>query len=443
MTAEIVIMNKSTIAIASDSAVTIGGKVSTTAEKIFTLSKYAPVGIMIFDNASFMEVSWEVIIKKYRKELDKKVFNKLEEYVSDFINFLNREHSLFPILEQNRIAKNYITENIDSWLLSIKKVIENVIREKGEINEKQIEDLIDGYILKTYKKFDNMPTLKIFQKDYKKKLKEKYKDFISAEIDEAFQKLPLNKPTKNKIIELNILIFLKEVFHIDYHSGVVITGYGEKEDFPSCMFIEFEVKILNQVKYFINKHRKIDDKSISWVMPFAQREMIHQFMEGVHPKYQSVMEEVLSEVCNSYPKIISDYLESMGKLNKNDVKDLLDKSKKYGNKILKNAKEELLDVRQHFFIHPTTTAVATLTKSELAELAESLVYLTSLKKKMTTEPQTVGGPTDVALISKSDGFIWIKRKHYFNPELNPHFFQKYYKDGITIHNMKEKPKINK
>ena len=309
MTAEIVIMNKSTIAIASDSAVTIGGKVSTTAEKIFTLSKYAPVGIMIFDNASFMEVSWEVIIKKYRKELDKKVFNKLEEYVSDFINFLNREHSLFPILEQNRIAKNYITENIDSWLLSIKKVIENVIREKGEINEKQIEDLIDGYILKTYKKFDNMPTLKIFQKDYKKKLKEKYKDFISAEIDEAFQKLPLNKPTKNKIIELNILIFLKEVFHIDYHSGVVITGYGEKEDFPSCMFIEFEVKILNQVKYFINKHRKIDDKSISWVMPFAQREMIHQFMEGVHPKYQSVMEEVLSEVCNSYPKIISDYLQ--------------------------------------------------------------------------------------------------------------------------------------
>jgi hypothetical protein len=28
---------------------------------------------------------------------------------------------------------------------------------------------------------------------------------------------------------------------------------------------------------------------------------------------------------------------------------------------------------------------------------------------------------DVAVISKSDGFVWIKRKHYFKKELNPQF----------------------
>jgi hypothetical protein len=26
------------------------------------------------------------------------------------------------------------------------------------------------------------------------------------------------------------------------------------------------------------------------------------------------------------------------------------------------------------------------------------------------------------IISKGDGFIWIKRKHYFDPRLNPRFF---------------------
>ena len=37
----------------------------------------------------------------------------------------------------------------------------------------------------------------------------------------------------------------------------------------------------------------------------------------------------------------------------------------------------------------------------------------------------VGGPIDVAVISKGDGFVWIKRKHYFKAELNLHFLDNY------------------
>ena len=46
---------------------------------------------------------------------------------------------------------------------------------------------------------------------------------------------------------------------------------------------------------------------------------------------------------------------------------------------------------------------------------------------MSPHEETVGGPVDVAVISKGDGFIWINRKHYFKPEFNPHFFDHYYK----------------
>ena len=45
------------------------------------------------------------------------------------------------------------------------------------------------------------------------------------------------------------------------------------------------------------------------------------------------------------------------------------------------------------------------------------------------EEETVGGPIDVAVISKGDGFVWIKRKHYFDRELNQHFFANYYKEA--------------
>ncbi|MEA1869822.1 MAG: hypothetical protein U9N09_06735 [Euryarchaeota archaeon] len=44
------------------------------------------------------------------------------------------------------------------------------------------------------------------------------------------------------------------------------------------------------------------------------------------------------------------------------------------------------------------------------------------------DAETVAGPIDVAVISKGDGFIWIKRKHYFERELNPQFFANYYRE---------------
>jgi hypothetical protein len=76
-----------------------------------------------------------------------------------------------------------------------------------------------------------------------------------------------------------------------------------------------------------------------------------------------------------------------------------------------------------FFMLPT----ALLPKSELAAMAEALVNLTSFKRKVSMELETVGGPIDVAVISKGDGFIWVKRKHYFTKEMNPRFFASYYR----------------
>ena len=62
-------------------------------------------------------------------------------------------------------------------------------------------------------------------------------------------------------------------------------------------------------------------------------------------------------------------------------------------------------------------------------MAEALVNLTSFKRRVSMgEVETVGGPIDVAVISKVDGLIWIQRKHYFDPSLNPQFFANYYRN---------------
>ena len=74
------------------------------------------------------------------------------------------------------------------------------------------------------------------------------------------------------------------------------------------------------------------------------------------------------------------------------------------------------------------SAVEALTISELAQVASTLVDLSSFEQQMSLDSETVGGPVDVAVISKGDGFIWINRKHYFRKELNDHFFRNYHDD---------------
>jgi len=91
MTAEVAVLNSNGIALAADSAVTIGhekGKIYTSADKLFQLSEYAPIGIMVYGSATFLSVPWETIIKCYRAELGAKIFPKLVDYSKDFISFL-------------------------------------------------------------------------------------------------------------------------------------------------------------------------------------------------------------------------------------------------------------------------------------------------------------------------------------------------------------------
>jgi hypothetical protein len=96
--------------------------------------------------------------------------------------------------------------------------------------------------------------------------------------------------------------------------------------------------------------------------------------------------------------------------------------------VLDKFQENLREYSNSNHVHPVINAVSFLPKDELAFMAETLVSLTSFKRKVSMSmAETVGGPVDVAVISKGDGFVWVKRKHYFDKELNPNFMINYNK----------------
>ena len=85
------------------------------------------------------------------------------------------------------------------------------------------------------------------------------------------------------------------------------------------------------------------------------------------------------------------------------------------------------DYIQNRYIDSLIETVAYLSKEDLADMAESLVRMTCIKRRITSTQETVGGPVDVAVVTKGDGFVWMKRKHYFDPKFNPQFFERYNK----------------
>ena len=113
--------------------------------------------------------------------------------------------------------------------------------------------------------------------------------------------------------------------------------------------------------------------------------------------------------------------------SESDKIELENKLKEVGNELLNDLKKKLSKYRTEHYSMPIINVVAGLPKDELAKMAESLISLTSFKRRVSPVNETVSGPIDVALISKGDGFIWVKRKHYFTYEMNPQFRDNYYR----------------
>lgn len=462
MTAEIAIMNKTAIALAADSAGTSGTKVYNSENKLFMLSKYFPVGIMVYDLLGFMGVPWEYIIKTYRNKLDNNSFDNLKGYSDDFLKYLEDLISVDLQKEFFEVsARDYLTEIeifISQYLKDVKandenlnlilqqncdKVSKECIDASIELSKKmQINIFLEGHkiMLKTEvdHKWNQIPEQ--FIKDIEDD--KDYQNIIRKLIEEIFGDLSIMDDFKDDLKDIAILTFYKI-----NSTGVVIAGFGENEKFPSVISTNVGPQINGKVEIKPNIKETCEIKHFKGarIIPFAQHEMVDAFLDGVTPKYHSEAENCLKDLDNdNYNNIMKIIDETEAKLGRKKVsEDFIESLKKEIDNIqdgshLRKFNKKMKTVKEEHK-NPMLWAINILPKDELALMAESLVDITSLKRKASiNELETVGGAIDVAVISKGDGFIWIKRKHYFNPDLNHHFFEQWFDRSLKKKKKKHK-----
>lgn len=422
MTAEVVALNKSAAAMAADSkgTVRINGTVKThdTVNKLFTLSKYHPVGVMIYGNAEMMGTPWETAIKVYRDRLRDKCFSKLSRYGHDFVSCL---HLDYPSSASNQdtnvywMARDFVkilvakaegiiddAPGVDPNIV-LRSVLDNAIEAKDE-----------ALVLRNFRDI----TAEELRKMYSGSLVDAFKDTISVQFHKEFQE--------------DFVVFLSDIIRRQMFSegftGIVFSGFGDSEIYPRAKSYIVDGIVADRSRSWISHRSVISDAMTASIKPFAQNDMVYRFMEGIDPEYRTFLEvSILGILENTLDIVVDNYVpgsKSKKAQIRKDLDDLIEPE-------LLNFFRQAAFYRTKNFAEPIVSMAQLLPKEELAHLAESLVNLTSLKRRVSLDDESVGGPIDVAVISKGDGFVWIKRKHYFDPSLNATFMANYFRAHVN------------
>lgn len=442
MTAEIGILNRQGISLAADSAVTCGSgdkmKILNTANKLFNLIKGKPIGIMVYGSGDFMGLPWETVIGEYRKYTCSYNinFDTLEEYAENFISFLNENKNLYNQNFSENMLQNELYNVITEIATVATQKTNNTFQSRNVLpdeSDKIFLDTLDEYL----EYFRNLGFCEGFNLDDLEEIKTKSTDIVEGIKNRLVVKI--DAKNTEKLQELIALILCKDCWGT--YTGVVVAGYGDNDLLPKLEEFYVAGIINGKLKYRLNKSSKIyqeesHDKPIAEIIPFAQQEMIHSILSGIEPNLESFIFEKVSNSYNNIKSYVNYYYNKTDFVHKEsaqsleegisftaNIKNGNDPFEDFLNNQIETIQNELQKTQLENFIMPILDMVSILRKEELAVMAETLVNITSFKRKFTFDDETVGGPIDVAVISKNDGFIWIKRKHYFNKDLNHTYFK--------------------
>ena len=434
MTTEVVVLNKHGVALAADSAVTVrtstpggaGEKTFPTANKVFALSGHAPAGIMAFGDAEFMGVPWETIVKMYRGNLGGRRFPHLRDYCDDFISYLasfdftRGDKENYLLATAHSIFSHHIRERVD-------EEVETLLADTGQVDDRAVRRIVAKRIAEADKEFRAIAKKGVLSRSKKTAVARSYRKKLLDVAKEVFGGLPLTAKDRSRLVTTAVngaSTCPKNA------AGVVVAGFGEDDVFPSYVAHDVAGLLAGQVVFGETGSTSIRSDNEAVVAAFAQMDEVRTFMEGIGPDIARFFEHTLAEMMKKhFPCQLADAIRDELNLSRGQWDKLLAIARKMGQGAFDTIHGTLKKIQRERYVDPIVNTTAFLQKGELATMAETLVSMVSFRKQVSLESETVGGPIDVAVISKGDGLVWVKRKHYFQPELNPQFFSTHFPRG--------------
>lgn len=427
MTAIVGVLNKHGVALAADSAVTVnvhnGRKILNSANKIIRLSKRRPMAVMIYSGASFLSTPWDLIIKMYRNDHVSSSFDTGLDYVTDFVTYLKTNNYFSTKEVENRHFEKYVLYLYDMVTRNAVEEIGNTITDENKafLTAKIEEGLqqIEQHCIKSSRcpDFEDY-TFESFKEEYHLKIY----DLLSPKIDSE-----TDKEHHVEMAEKAIFASIVSTVFLGAMTGLVFVGYGDKEIFPTLFPLNVSLVVSGRLKCAIDESNIAvigdgDGEYTASIRPFAQKDVINTILSGIDDKIHDLFIQVSEAALLNLRQSIADNVANIEPDGKKFAQEIMGLDI---NPIFQGIVRNINNFIQKEYVSQLMDTVEYLDKEDLASMAESLIALTSLKRRMTSSEESVGGPVDVAVITKGDGFVWIKHKMYFEKDLNKPYFDNY------------------
>lgn len=412
MTAEIAILNRTAVALAADSIVTLAGPKSSktydSAEKIFQLSRFQPIGLMIYNNALFMNAPLEVLVRRYRENVPTTGFEYLVQVWPAFEPFLlgfKRERE-----DEIEHFQGMIGAELAAFADAIVTYMLEGIGKRRKKGEETAADLLARRVRERTAEAEARPLVPAFLEDVDfEEFSAEYGEEVQKAAEERFGPLEIDVTSElRESLGRMMLAIIRSDIRTAAYTGLVFAGFGSEELFPTLFALEVDGVYFNRLRTMNNHIVDIDRRGdTAAVVPFAQKDMPERFILGIDRQFEGALEKIADSIVSDVvgqckDAFDADQADLVRIAAARQFKDGLDRLKRNSEQTLK-------------------TVVNHMSKKELGEVAFSLVELTSRKRRYSTDMETVGGPIDVAILTRNEGFVWVRRKHYFDADLNPQY----------------------
>jgi hypothetical protein len=259
MTAEVAILNKIGVALAADSTVTIttanGDKTYNTTNKLFTLSKFHPVGIMMWNGTEFNGVPFELIIKEFRESLGRRSKRTISEYGASFVRHLKtKSHATKENQAYN--FRSVMTDFCRSIQMEFMEACHNGAIPLGLALKGESLECFNDILKKFETNIAGAGKDANFRGVTPAQLQARYKGVVEQIVTRVFSRHKLTTAQRRRFVALLHKAAMAHIISDDF-TGFVIAGFGASEHFPSVISYKTDGMYAGRVKLIVDRKRSV------------------------------------------------------------------------------------------------------------------------------------------------------------------------------------------
>jgi len=411
MTSQVLLINPLSVAIASDSVISQRDgentfKTRDTSEKILPLPNHC-IAVMTSGDSELAGYPIESLLWEWSRTLNTPL-DTVDHYLNSFLKWLEK----LPEMSNVNTQKQMYERLVDNFLNRLWKATadwEVTKRESNDISEEYRDENEVSFSEDSLKDLDsridvwvdwvkNLDVLTGLDESWSRGTYFQFADLANERINYWLDDRLISDGNLSKI--QNAIQRLAANYVPTYSIGVVFAGFGNKDLLPKCVYTDIFDVLAGRTR-----HSKVAATGGGYHF-FGQWRHSVQFIRGIDSEFQR-------KAVQKFAHLMIEKFENDERLSFTPQQSEGEETASisdFCHELSREIDDYFEEYAQHNFTDPFMNVIRLSPESDLGRLAHTLIEIEAIRQSINETTPTVGGPIDVAVISKVNGFRWVQHK---------------------------------